>query len=294
MRAQRGDMVEEPERVPLDRLAVDWVQPSVCEDTFENRRALRENGNRWRVVPPEQDGGPPTGLVEVVTAQTTMARMQDRFRDCLADPRDPWSDYVDPRLLPMDVEGVPYWVHRRAQRHAEWEASTGKPTPDGPNGVPAKAHAGKEPYLPTRCDAVKVDGTRCWAWAADGAVPGKCRSHAPGAWMAANAGHNIAVARMRILQALPAVADQLEELALGAASEQVRLKASTEIMDRGGVLAGHEVTIGGELGVREDPGAAIRGRLAELSRRIAAAEEARDADPPDVVDADVVGEEGSP
>lgn len=289
--------MEQPDRVPLAELPVDWVEPGVCEETFENRRALRDGGWRWRVAPDDPETGAPSGLIEVVTPESLMQSAHDRHRDCLADPRDPWSDYVDPRHLPLDATGVPYWIHRRAERYAEWEASEGKPVEPGTagRGTVAKAHKGTEPYLPRRCDAIKKDGTRCWAWAVDRANEGKCRAHAPGAALQANMGHQIALAKVKVMQAMPAMVDELEGLALNAASEQVRLKAITEMMDRGGVNAQTDINLSGGVDLSgPSPAEQVRERLENLAERLAQGErvkaelEARMRGEEEVVDAEVV------
>ncbi len=286
--------MEEPESIPLDALDIEWVEPRICAETFENRRELRRGRQRWKIVPPDPETGMPSGLIEVPDPSAEQQSMLQRHADLLVNSRDPWSDFVDVRELPLDATGVPYWIHKRVEKWHEWEASEGKPVEPGTagKGVVAKAHAGTEPYLPVRCNAIKKDGNRCWAWAADRANNGKCRAHAPGAALAANMGHQIALAKLKIMQAQPAMADMLEDLAENAVSEQVRLKAITEMMDRGGVHAATEVNIGAATD-GPDPASAIRERLASLGERLAAGEAAKrelERQEQDIVDAEIVSE----
>lgn len=280
---------DEKPKLALRELPIEWVEDRVCEENFENRRLLRENGHRWRPVPPDPDTGMPSGLIEVPDPVAEQESALARHAAILVNPRDPWSDFVDVREIPIDATGVPYWIHRKAEQWHEWNASEGKPVEPGTagKGVVAKAKAGKEPHLPTRCTAVKKDGTRCWAWAVDKANDGKCRAHAPGAALAANMGHQIALSRVKLMQAAPAMVDILEELATTAAAEQVRLKASTEILDRAGVSSSTDINITGAIAVEADPATVIRDRLSSLAGRLTKADEhAADSDE-DVVDAEV-------
>jgi hypothetical protein len=243
----------------------------------------------------------PSGLIEIPDPVADQQTMLEKHAAVLVDPRDPWSDFVDVREIPIDATGVPYWVHRKAEQWQDWNESEGKAVEPGTagRGVVAKRHKGREPHLPTRCTAVKKDGTRCWAWAVDAANDGKCRAHAPGAALAANMGHQIALAKVKVMQAMPAMADALEELALTAASEQVRLKAVTEMMDRGGVNAQTDINVTGGVTVEKDPAQEIRDRLAGLASRLAPAAasatpsepgHAAEPDDGDVVDAEIVEE----
>lgn len=278
-----------PDHPRKEDLPIEWVDTDVCADEFENRRLLRTANLRWKVVPPGEDGMP-SGLVEVVDPDRENSRKQEAYRDLLSNPRDAWSDFVDVRELPPDAAGVPYWIHRRAEAHRRWEATPRLPGSKGGKG------GGQEPYLPVRCETVKSDGTRCWAWAADKANEGRCRAHAPGAALAANMGHQIALAKVKIMQAMPAMVDELEDLALNAASEQVKLKAVTEMMDRGGVNSSTDINMTGGLEVSHSPAEEIRSRLDSLAERLAAGArvraelEAAQEGSADVVDGEVVPE----
>ncbi len=275
---------ETPERVPAEMLDIHWIEKGVCADEFENRRLLRENGMRWHLVPPGDDGMP-SGLIEVHDPAREHEKAHARFADMLVDPSDPWGEYHDPREMPMDAAGVPYWIHRKAQKWREWDEKERRPG----------SKRGREPEMPVRCKSIKADGTRCWAWSADGNEDNRCRAHAPGFAIANNAGHNIAMAKLRIIQGMPDMADLLADLAYNAASEPVRLKAITEMMDRGGVNAQTDVNVSGAVDIGADPSAEIRARLGTLAERLAAAEAKkleleRAAQPTDIVDADIVSE----
>lgn len=285
------ESTEEPQVIPLERLNIEWVEPRVCDETFANRQELRRGGWRWKNVPPNPETGMPSGLIEVPDPAVEAQSELERRADFLEDPRDAWSDYLDVRHLPIDCVGVPYWIHKRAEAWHAWNESTGKPVEPGTagRGVVAKKHAGKEPFLPIRCKAIKKDGTRCWAWSADRANEGYCRSHSPGAALAANQGHQIMLAKVKVMQAMPAMADALEHLALNASSEQVQLKAITEMMDRGGVNASTDINLtGNSPDGALDPAAVIRQRLEEMGKKAAAAREA--ATEVLVVDAEIVEE----
>ena len=244
-------------KTPLEEVPVEWADEWICLESAENRTALREAGYRWRVVPPD-DGAEPTGLIEVVLPEVLERESWTIYRPILVDPHDPWSDYVDVREIPQDVVGLPYWIHRRAEKFADYEAKKA-----------SGAHMTKKPpHLPTRCTAVKRDGTRCWSWASDRAGNGKCRAHNPKAFRAADKGYSIMVARMKMEQAAPDMADTLEELAREATSEQVRLKAAESILDRVGVSGSTDINVNGSIEVEHSAAEIVRGRIEAIAKRL--------------------------
>ena len=85
-------------------------------------------------------------------------------------------------------------------------------------------------------------------------------------------GADVEWARQKLKQSASAAVDVLEELMDTAQSEPVRLKASTEILDRAGVRGGVEVDVGGVLEVRpaKDIVAERLQRLADAAQRKAA------------------------
>ena len=290
------------EKAPLETLAIEWVDEWVCAETFDNRQALRKAGWSWLVVPPGEDGHP-SGLIEVATVDAKNFRDFEKFRHLLENKNDPWSEYVDPRELyeRTDATNVPFWIHRRVEKWVEWndkhgdrahEAGVVSPDGMGTERSPAKKGGRKEPYLPRRCISTKRDGSRCWGWAASHEGDGRCRAHAPGAYLAQNQGHQIALARMKMIQAAPAMADVLEELATEAASEQVRLKAAESILDRSGVSTTSDINVNFGVKDERDPAQVVQDRLSELAGRLAAAKEleirAVEKEETDMVEAEIV------
>lgn len=95
-------------------------------------------------------------------------------------------------------------------------------------------------------------------------------------------------ARLRLIGSTDQAVDWLLDLAENSTSDAVRLKATTEVMDRAGVKGGVEVDV--NVNVSQDPGQVLRERLATLRKRTiegqlaeqAAVESAieADADPP--------------
>ena len=103
---------------------------------------------------------------------------------------------------------------------------------------------------------------RCLLWSSGRPKDdGLCRIHLrtnrrPGA--------DVERARQKLLQSAPYAVDVLEELMESAQSEPVRLKASTEILDRAGVRGGVELDVGVDVTVRS-PHEVIKERLARLA-----------------------------
>jgi hypothetical protein len=97
----------------------------------------------------------------------------------------------------------------------------------------------KPTSLPHRCNAIKDDGVRCMMWSSGRPKDdGLCRVHLRS--VKKRPGDDIERARQKITQAASYAVDVLEELMQGAVSEPVKLKASTEILDRAGVRGGVE------------------------------------------------------
>ena len=102
-------------------------------------------------------------------------------------------------------------------------------------------------------------------------------------------------ARAKLTQAAPYAVDKLEELMNEAESEPVRLKASTEILDRAGLRAGVDVNLDVEVTDNRNPADIVQERLARLADGARRTEEAlanlgieRPAE--DIQDAEVVEE----
>jgi hypothetical protein len=67
------------------------------------------------------------------------------------------------------------------------------------------------------------------------------------------------------MQSAPYAVDVLEELMENATSEPVRLKASSEILDRAGVRGGMDIDLGVELRDARSPAQIVAERLARLT-----------------------------
>jgi hypothetical protein len=78
-------------------------------------------------------------------------------------------------------------------------------------------------------------------------------------------GEDVERARAKLTQAAPYAVDVLEELMETAASEPVRLKASTEILDRAGVRGGIEFNAKITVADARDPAEIVAERLQRLA-----------------------------
>lgn len=247
----------DPYHTPLWDLGIEETEPMVCEDSFDNRRTLRNNKFMWSALT-DPDTGMPTGLIRVFTPEELTARREsvwDTKKPIMEEPGNAYSEYVGPRDLEMDAD-IPWWVKLRLRGWVEDELS-GKPEE-------------KRRRFPERCEVIRTDGTRCWSWAPAPNKAKRCKKHL--AWEMDTDQANAKLAKLRMLQMAPAAADTLEGLMLDAnESGAVRLKASTEILDRAGVRGGVELDISGELEVK-DAGAEVSDRLTRLAERMAEAE----------------------
>lgn len=249
--------------IDLDALGIEEVEPGIVEDTPENRRRLLEAKLAWDQVKDEH--GQPLMLIEPREVGVTPERVSERMKPLLVDPKDPWSDYRPlPELaLDPDVTGVPHWAWKKLADWEKWQEDFA--------GRKHKTGGRKEPVLPTRCSTIKKDGNRCWAWAVDKANNGHCRSHSAGAWLKADQGNAIAHARIKLMQSAPDLAEYLLQLAeSGTQTDNVKLKAITEALDRAGVRAGVDIAIQGGMTIEVDSAAKIKERLAGLAGKTSA------------------------
>jgi hypothetical protein len=105
---------------------------------------------------------------------------------------------------------------------------------------PIASEKRKPTALPTRCTYMKDDGIRCMLWSSGRPKDsGMCRVHLR--HVNKRPSDEIERARKKLVQSAPYAVDTLEELMQYATSEPVRLKASTEILDRAGVRGGIEL-----------------------------------------------------
>lgn len=238
--------LEDPEsREPRDERPLD-VRPDlteygiiehergVCEDTFENRAILRKNLLNWGTV--YDANGAPTPYLAVRSKEAEMEKRLMSLaskRPLLVDPKDNNSDYANGLDLLLDdsmLALVPPWVVGATKK---WQKEQVDGLPVGSKRRPAP--------LPTRCRQVKADGIRCMMWASGQKQDdGLCRIHLR---IIRKPGEDVERARIKLAQGAPNAVDVLEQLMQTAESEAVRLKASTEILDRAGIKGGYEFKV---------------------------------------------------
>lgn len=156
----------------------------------------------------------------------------------------------------------------------------------------------QNPVQVIRCTATaRSTGQRCGRWSLRGS--NVCAKH--GGQLPTVKAHAQAVveaARLRLLDMADQAIDVIEDLSLNATAEQVRLKASTEILDRSGIRGGTEVLVAVEDNRTETAAERTMRHLEETSKRLedfkkAAEEKAAKsaADGSDVIDAELVEDE---
>jgi hypothetical protein len=159
-----------------------------------------------------------------------------------------------------------------------------------------------KPVPVVRCIQIKKDGARCKSWSLRGY--NKCKKHAgPGALMKDGnvqkyAEAVIEAARLRLVDDSETALDILNQLMQPGTSEQIRLKAATEVLDRAGVRGGFDVKV--DVEVTQNPSDEVRTRLAELAKgaktvedmkaKALAESEAERAEAENIIDAEVVEE----
>lgn len=218
-------------RPNLSDLGIVEIERGVCEDTYENRGILRRAKMGWDTV--YSSNGVPTGLI--------MARSQEMQKErrllslaekapILTDPNNKNSDYLTGLDLIAETATdylVPPWVVGATRMWINEQDN------------PIATEKRKPTSLPHRCNAVKDDGVRCMMWSSGRPKDdGLCRVHLRS--VKKRPGDDIERARQKITQAASYAVDVLEELMQTAVSEPVKLKASTEILDRAGVRGGVE------------------------------------------------------
>jgi hypothetical protein len=276
-------------RPDLGELGIDEVERGICLDSFENRSVLRSAKLGWDPV--YAANGVPTGLI---AARSQNMQVQRRLlslaekRPIMVDPDNKNSDYLTGLDLIAEEKTdylVPPWVIGATRVWlAEQEAG-------GPKSAKRKPAA-----LPHRCRTVKEDGLRCMLWSSGRPNDdGLCRVHLRSTRN--KPGDDIERARMRLTQAAPYAVDVLEDLMLNAESEPVKLKASTEILDRAGVRGGIEIDTSVQLDVR--PAAQViaerlerlaQGAISTAARLAEAGLSVHDAEP---IDAEVVEDDAA-
>lgn len=242
-------------RPDLSVFGIEEVNRGICQDTFENRQALRRAQLNW--IPVYAENGVPTGMIQALSkemqTQQRILSIQEKEK-ILTDRTNVNSDYLTGTDLLVEEASdaiVPPWVLGATRAWARQQQ----------DGLPE----GKKPLpLPTRCTAIKDDGVRCQLWSGGRANDdGLCRVHLGS--LRNKPTDSVERARTRLTQAAPAAVDVLEDLLESAESEPVKLKAATEILDRAGVRAGFDINANVDVEVR--PAASvIQERLQQLSK----------------------------
>lgn len=219
-------------RPDLGLIGIEEVEKGICQDTYENRALLRKSKMGWDPV--YSSNGVPTGLIqarsEEMAKQRRMLSLAEK-KPILVEPDYVNSDYLTGLDLLAESATdylVPPWVTGATRAWLKEQEAGG---PSSPRKKPAA--------MPLRCRAIKDDGIRCMLWSSGRpADDGYCRIHLGS--LQRRPGEDVERARAKLTQAAPYAVDVLEDLMENAASEPVRLKASTEILDRAGVRGGVE------------------------------------------------------
>lgn len=226
------------DRPDLGLLGIEEVDKGICEDTFENRAIIRNNELKYRAL--YNDDLTVTGLIEAYTLETSAAQSNSRVAKrspLLADHRDMNSDYLTGTDLLFNVQAVemvPPWVLMTTRNHLDYLARRA--------AHPEKTSKAKRINPPGRCVYIKQDGVRCVMWHTGHVDNGNmCSLHL--GYTGGKVPLAVEAARNRIHQAAPAAVDTVVDLMENAASEQVRLKAATEVLDRSNIRAGSDVTV---------------------------------------------------
>lgn len=269
-------------RPDLTELGLEEVERGVVEDTYENRSALRRAKFTWDPV--YSQTGTPTGMIAARSPEQLKERRLLSLvekRPLLVDPSNVNGDYLTGLDLLVEDEAsrlTPPWVISSTRA---WLKEQDEGGPSSPTRAPLAA--------PHRCIKIKSDGVRCMLWASgrikDG---GLCRMHLKSA---RKPGEDVERARRKLMQSAPYAVDVLEELMEHADVEQVRLKASTEILDRAGVRGGMDIGLDVALTDARSPAQIVAERLARLAEGANAlqARLARESEP--VIEAEIVKEE---
>ena len=273
-------------RPDLAALGIVETERGICEDTFENRSILRSNQLGWDTV--YATNGVPTGLIMArskdMAKQRRLLSLAEK-KPIMVDPQNINSDYLSGLDLiaePASDNLVPTWVLGATRM---WISEQDNPI---------ASEKRKPTALPTRCTYMKDDGIRCMLWSSGRPKDsGMCRVHLR--HVNKRPSDEIERARKKLVQSAPYAVDTLEELMQYATSEPVRLKASTEILDRAGVRGGIELDA--TVSTNERPATEI---IAERLERLRAGavivageivDRAISVTPSDVTEAEVVSDD---
>lgn len=250
-------------RPVLADIGIEEVERGVCQDSYQNRAILRRNKMGWDPV--YASNGAPTGLIQArsleMEKQRRLMSLSEK-KPILVDPSNVNSDYLTGYDLLAESASdylVPPWVIGATRNWIKEQEAGGLPA--GSRKQPA--------VLPTRCRAVKEDRVRCMLWCSGRPKDdGLCRIHLGS--IQRKPGEDVERARAKLTQAAPYAVDVLEDLMENAASEPVRLKASTEILDRAGVRGGVEFDARIEVSDGRSPAQVVAERLDRLAAGAAA------------------------
>jgi len=271
-------------RPDLTAIGLIELERGVVEDSYENRQVLRGAHMNWDAV--YSQTGAPTGLIAARSQEQTKERRVLSLvekKPLMTDPLNNNSDYLTGLDLIVDESAcriTPPWVVAATRVYLKEQEDGG---PKTQRRAPA--------VLPHRCRIVKSDGIRCMLWSS-GRIKddGLCRVHLK---TQRKPGEDVERARRKLMQSAPYAVDVLEELMETAISEPVRLKASTEILDRAGVRGGMDIGVDVEVTDARTPAQIVAERLARLSQgaiivagRLGSTTSIQDADVTDVAPED--------
>lgn len=266
-------------RPDLEAIGLQEHERGVVEDTYENRQVLRQAHLNWDTVYDQQ--GKPTGLISARSKEQMKERRVIALREkapLLIDPDDKNSEYLTGLDLLVDEAAcniTPPWVVNATRQYLKEQEEGG---PSSSRRAP-KAQ-------PHRCRIIKSDGIRCMLWSS-GRIKddGLCRVHLKSQ---RKPGEDVERARKKLMQSAPYAVDVLEELMETAQSEPVRLKASSEILDRAGVRGGMDIGLDVEVTDARSPAQIVQERLARLADGAQRLNEALGISDGEIVDAEVV------
>lgn len=267
----------------LESLGLDEPYPGMCEDTYPNKRVLRANKLHWFTVTVDTDGDGYVSMLKPHTPESLTAEHNSTWENrkpIMVDPENRFSEFVGPQDYPQDFTYMPWWVQQRLTWWIDVQL--------GRKSAASKAYG--KPF-PTRCKLVRHEGTRCWNWVSDPSKTDRCGVHA--GWTQDDAKlRNAQIARSKLLDAAPDLADNMIDLAMNAEGEAVRLKASETILAISGIRAGQDLNVKVEADAGPDPAETVRERLDRLARSAAASLPPATppaAEPPeDIVEAEVI------
>jgi hypothetical protein len=198
----------------------------------------------------------------------------------MVDPENRNSDYLTGLDLILEDSAVritPPWVIGSTRFWIDQENN---------GGVPPKGRK-KSLGLPGRCRMIKSDTIRCMLWHSGRPQDdGLCRLHLK--TIRGKSTEDIERARKKLVQAAPYAVDTLEQLMDSAESEPVRLKASTEILDRAGIRGGQDFNVDVEVSDNRPASQVVLERLARLAEGAQSVQDRLDREAAEIFDAEIV------